>query len=93
MCVNCNAQEDVKCLAAAKKGDKCEVAGLCKECDRQSAKRLLDFGFVKGSKVSVLEDSGDGNITVDLEGSRLCICGNLSKQVNITSCPGRDKCR
>ena len=93
MCVNCSTDDEVKCLAAAKKGERCEVAGFCKECDRQSAKRLLDFGFVKGSKVNVVEESGDGSVTVDLEGSRLCVCGNLSKHVNITSCPARGKCR
>jgi Fe2+ transport system protein FeoA len=93
MCTGCSTQDEIKCLATAKKGERCEVAGLCGDCDRQSAKRLLDFGFVKGSKVNVLEESGDGSVTVDLEGSRVCVCGNLSKKVNVTACPSKAKCQ
>lgn len=74
----------IKCLAKAKKGEKCVIAGFCSCCDRDSVRRLLDYGFIKGRTLEVVDDAGDGNITVDLEGCKLCICNNLSSKIKIS---------
>ncbi|GAB1536041.1 hypothetical protein ADMFC3_16720 [Geovibrio sp. ADMFC3] len=89
MCSNLINDEGILCLSDAKKGEKCEISGFCKCCDRQSVRRLIDYGFIKGRTLEVVEEAGDGNVTVDLEGSRLCLCGSLSSKINITPCRHR----
>ncbi len=89
MCSNFIGGEESVSLSDVRKGERCEIAGFCKCCDRQSVRRLIDYGFIKGRILEVIEDAGDGNITVDLEGNRLCICGSLSSKITITPCRHR----
>jgi Fe2+ transport system protein FeoA len=89
VCSNHALEKDEECLALARKGDMCEIKGFCRCCDRTSARRLMEYGFYKGRTIEIIDNVDEGNLTVDLDGSRLCLCSSLSEKINIKSCGKR----
>ena len=46
-------------------------------------KHLEDLGFVVGAQVTVVADTGDGNIIVNLKDSRLAITSQMATKIMV----------
>ena len=46
-------------------------------------KHLEDLGFVVGAQAEVISASGDGNVIVNLKGSRLAITKEMSRKIMV----------
>ncbi len=47
----------------------------------QMKQHLCDLGFVIGSRVNIINQSGNGNMIVNLKGSRLAITDQMAAKV------------
>ncbi|MEE8826832.1 MAG: FeoA family protein [Eubacteriales bacterium] len=68
-------------LAMASAGDKVLVARIGGNEDAK--KHLEDLGFVVGAQVTVVADTGDGNIIVNLKDSRLAITSQMATKIMV----------
>ncbi len=68
-------------LTFAKTGNKILVARISGSSDVK--KHLEDLGFVVGTQAEVISAAGDGNVIVNLKGSRLAITKEMAKRVMV----------
>lgn len=68
-------------LSLCKAGDVVEVLRIGGTQDVR--KHLEDLGFVVGSVVTVVAAGGDGNIIVNLKGSRLAITEQMGQKITV----------
>lgn len=68
-------------LAFASKGQKVLVTKIGGNQDVK--KHLEDLGFVVGSEVQIINDTGDGNIIVNLKESRLAITKEMATKIMV----------
>ncbi len=68
-------------LTLAKTGSKILVAKISGTPDMK--KHLEDLGFVVGTQAEIISASGDGNVIVNLKGSRLAITQEMSRKIMI----------
>ncbi|WP_022851493.1 FeoA family protein [Limisalsivibrio acetivorans] len=88
---NPECEENV--LSQTGRGEECEFRGFCEDCDRKTARRLLDIGFVRGKRIEIIDSTSNGDVTVSIDGNRLCICSDLSEKMRIAPCGKRKKRR
>lgn len=70
-------------LTFARTGDEVLIARV--GGSEEIRKHLEDLGFVTGDVVRVVSNSGDGNIIVNLKGSRLAITSEMARRIQIGS--------
>jgi ferrous iron transport protein A len=68
-------------LTLAKTGNKILVARISGSQDMK--KHLEDLGFVVGAQAEVISAAGDGNVIVNLKGSRLAITKEMSRRIMV----------
>lgn len=68
-------------LTLAKTGTKILVARI--SGNQEMKKHLEDLGFVVGAQAEVISASGDGNVIVNLKGSRLAITKEMSRKIMV----------
>jgi ferrous iron transport protein A len=68
-------------LTLAKTGNKILVARISGNQDIK--KHLEDLGFVVGTQAEVVSAAGDGNVIVNLKGSRLAITKEMSSKIMV----------
>jgi len=68
-------------LSFAKAGEDLMVTKICG--DAETKKHLEDLGFTVGCHFSVIAAGGDGNIIVNLKGSRLAITKFMAEKIKI----------
>ena len=68
-------------LTLAKTGTKILVARI--SGNQEMKKHLEDLGFVVGAQAEVISASGDGNVIVNLKGSRLAITIEMSRKIMV----------
>ena len=69
-------------LTFARTGDEVLIARV--GGSEEIRKHLEDLGFVTGDVVRVVSNSGDGNIIVNLTGSRLAITSEMARRIQIS---------
>lgn len=69
-------------LTFARTGDEVLIARV--GGSEKIRKHLEDLGFVTGDVVRVVSNSGDGNIIVNLKGSRLAITSEMARRIQIS---------
>ena len=69
-------------LTFARTGDEVLIARV--GGSEEIRKHLEDLGFVTGDVVRVVSNSGDGNIIVNLKGSRLAITSEMARRIQIS---------
>ena len=69
-------------LTFARTGDEVLIARV--GGSEEIRKHLEDLGFVTGDVVRVVSNSGDGNIIVNLKGSRLEITSEMARRIQIS---------
>ncbi len=68
-------------LTLAKTGSKILVAKISGTPDMK--KHLEDLGFVVGTQAEIVSAAGDGNVIVNLKGSRLAITQEMARKIMI----------
>ena len=68
-------------LTLAKTGNKILVARISGTPDMK--KHLEDLGFVVGTQAEIISASGDGNVIVNLKGSRLAFTQEMARIIMV----------
>lgn len=68
-------------LTLAKTGSSILVAKISGTPDMK--KHLEDLGFVVGTQAEIVSAAGDGNVIVNLKGSRLAITQEMARKIMI----------
>jgi ferrous iron transport protein A len=68
-------------LTLSKTGNKILVARIAGNPEMK--KHLEDLGFVVGTQADVVSAGGDGNVIVNLKGSRLAITQEMARKIMV----------
>ncbi len=68
-------------LTLAKTGNQILVAKISGTPDMK--KHLEDLGFVVGTQAEVISAAGDGNVIINLKGSRLAITQEMARRIMV----------
>lgn len=68
-------------LTLSKTGNKILVAKISGSPEMK--KHLEDLGFVVGTQADIVSSGGDGNVIVNLKGSRLAITQEMARRIMV----------
>ncbi len=71
----------MKRLALAQTGD--ELIYLSAQGGMGVKRKLTDMGLIPGEKIKVLHNSGVGQVTVSIKGSRVAIGHGLAERISV----------